>query len=623
MPLSILSNVSSLRSQRALSDSTRRVGLSFERLSSGLRINRASDDAAGLAISEDLRVESRITATASRNVSDGVSLLQIAGGALDSISSLLTRMSELAEQAANGTLGSEQRAALDQEYNSLSREIARISESTEFNGIKLFGGEQVTGSKTASSQLETVLGISADGKTVFGKNNLFPPNLHSFDTETGEVTLEIAGADYDPSGIGKVAVDASGNRVVFEAGDEIFLYDRTIGQVTQLTDAASVGTTEAYYGLTISADGNTVAFTSQARYDSAGNASGNGADQIVTIDLSTGVYGSIVGDFTTTPAHFELSANGDYLVTTSRDNFNGNNPDVGADVFVADIRSGSGSLENITNGANTDSASSGGITNDGRVFLSSSSNLGGLNPGGDNVLFEYDQGSGEFEAKLSLPTGQNFASLTLSADGQTLHFLSAGDFAGDNPNNQRQLFRYDADLDQVTQITALTTSTFINASLISADGSLVTDNAGTFNFNYFDTTMSAANISIDTGDGSIGVIQTELGALRASLDGFSGYVISSEFAAKQTLDVLEENRGQLASIQGSIGAGLSRLETAHSVLGQKKLEFDSARSRIVDVDVADEAAQLTRNTILQQAGAAVLTQANAQTDLALLLLESS
>ncbi|MCB0346112.1 MAG: hypothetical protein KDD66_13420, partial [Bdellovibrionales bacterium] len=185
MPLSILSNVSSLRAQRVLGNATRQTALSFERLSSGLRINRASDDAAGLAISEDLNVKSRIAATASRNISDGVSLLQIAGGALDSISNLVTRMSELAEQAANGTLGNEQRAALQQEYVALNREIARISESTEFNGIKLFEGEKVANSAVVVGALGIVKAISGDGRYVFTNNSVVPPDLIMLDTETG------------------------------------------------------------------------------------------------------------------------------------------------------------------------------------------------------------------------------------------------------------------------------------------------------------------------------------------------------------------------------------------------------------------------------------------------------
>ncbi len=112
----------------------------MEKLSSGLRINRASDDAAGLAISEGLKSDIRALEQASRNAADGVSLAQTAEGALDEVSNILLRMKELAEQSLNGTLSDTDRGALDAEYTALQDEIDRIASSTEFNGVKLLDG---------------------------------------------------------------------------------------------------------------------------------------------------------------------------------------------------------------------------------------------------------------------------------------------------------------------------------------------------------------------------------------------------------------------------------------------------------------------------------------------------
>ena len=145
MALTVNTNIASLNAQRRLSSSTQDLRQTFERLSSGLRIVRAKDDAAGLAIADALRADSRIASVAIRNANDGISLVSIADGALDQMSSVLTRMAELSEQAANGTLGVAQRSAVGLEFSALASEIQRISETTTFNGLQLLsGGQQVS-----------------------------------------------------------------------------------------------------------------------------------------------------------------------------------------------------------------------------------------------------------------------------------------------------------------------------------------------------------------------------------------------------------------------------------------------------------------------------------------------
>jgi flagellin len=142
MALTINSNIAALNAQRRLSASTNDLRQSFERLSSGLRIVRARDDAAGLAIADTLRADERIAAVAIRNANDGISLISIADGALGQMGSVLARMAELAEQAGNGTLGTAQRSALHQEFAALGSEIQRIAETTVFNNLALLSGSQ-------------------------------------------------------------------------------------------------------------------------------------------------------------------------------------------------------------------------------------------------------------------------------------------------------------------------------------------------------------------------------------------------------------------------------------------------------------------------------------------------
>lgn len=128
--LTINSNIASLNAQRSFGNATKRLSDSFTRLSSGLRINRAVDDAAGLSISESLKLDTRVFNQGIRNLNDGASVLSIADGALSELSSIMVRLNELAEQSANGTLGNRQRLALDQEAQSLAREYNRIARST-------------------------------------------------------------------------------------------------------------------------------------------------------------------------------------------------------------------------------------------------------------------------------------------------------------------------------------------------------------------------------------------------------------------------------------------------------------------------------------------------------------
>ncbi len=140
MGLRVNTNVTSINAQRNLSSVTDRLSGNFRRLSTGLRISTAADDAAGLAISERLRSQVRSLEQAKRNANDGISFVQTAEGALNEVSSILTRLRELAIQSSNGSVSNQDKETLDEEFQSLVNEINRIGSSTEFNGIKLLDG---------------------------------------------------------------------------------------------------------------------------------------------------------------------------------------------------------------------------------------------------------------------------------------------------------------------------------------------------------------------------------------------------------------------------------------------------------------------------------------------------
>jgi flagellin len=176
MAISIGSNITSLQAQRRLDNTGTKLSQAFNKLSSGYRINRGADDAAGLAIAESLKAQSRIASQAMRNTNDGISTIAIADGALGEVANILARLAELASQSANGTLSTQQRSVVSNEFVALSSEIERISQVTEFNGIKLLSGTNTitiqvgTGSGASSqigytNQLATLQGIGLGNAT--------------------------------------------------------------------------------------------------------------------------------------------------------------------------------------------------------------------------------------------------------------------------------------------------------------------------------------------------------------------------------------------------------------------------------------------------------------------------
>ena len=162
MGLRVKTNVDSLIAQRRLDENRRQLGDSLEKLSSGQRINKSADDAAGLAVSERIRGRVASLGVAKRNASDGVSYLQVAEGGLNETTNIIIRMRELATQAASDTLGARERSFLDKEFTQLRDEIGRIVDSTEFNGSKVL--QPGDGDKP----LQIFVGASNRGKDAAG-----------------------------------------------------------------------------------------------------------------------------------------------------------------------------------------------------------------------------------------------------------------------------------------------------------------------------------------------------------------------------------------------------------------------------------------------------------------------
>ena len=192
--LSILTNPSSLNAQRNLANSQRLMDSSLSRLSSGMRITKASDDAAGLAVSENLRAQVRGLQQASRNASDGISVVQVAEGAMNEVTNMLIRQRELAVQSASDGISNTERGYLDTEYEALADEIDRIAASTSFAGNTLING--------GGSSMDFQVGTDASA------NSRISIDFSSVDVTTSTLNVDKASVGVDSKANAQAAITA-------------------------------------------------------------------------------------------------------------------------------------------------------------------------------------------------------------------------------------------------------------------------------------------------------------------------------------------------------------------------------------------------------------------------------
>ena len=249
MPQTINTNINSLTAQRNLNASQSSLATSMQRLSSGLRVNSAKDDAAGLAIAERMNTQVRGLNVAARNANDGISLAQVAEGALGKVGDMLQRMRELAVQASNATNSAEDRKALQAEVGQLRDEINRIAKTTAFNGAKLLDGSftastfQIGANSGETITVAALTDSSAAGlsKVVYGSDSIVTGTAGEVSDLTaitdGSMALTVAGATYS---LGDIGVARSGeerlgqiveaiNRRTADTGVTAFLTSNTDG----------------------------------------------------------------------------------------------------------------------------------------------------------------------------------------------------------------------------------------------------------------------------------------------------------------------------------------------------------------------------------------------------------
>lgn len=611
------SNIASLQGVRRLSENADALSQTFERLSSGMRINRASDDAAGLAVQSALNVDRRVYSQGVRNINDGLSLLNIADSTLSNASSIVTRLTELAEQAANGTFGLSQRESLNSEAQALASEYLRITRSATFNGISLFDG--------SLQGLRVQGGYGTDG-SIFSRlgGGIWNGTFGSTTSITGAIGgSDIKTSDLNGDGIQDlVNTTGTGISVQLGNGDGSFLaaisYDMGVTSTldVELSDINGDGRLDAIVG---GANGG-VGIVG-IRF---GQGDGTfGAATTLTTSLSAvhsiavgdldrdGIADLAVGGAIGTASKVNLfmgTGNGTFSTYKT---YSGSGLTATGDVQLVDLNS-DGFLDLISTGSGS-GAPQVSLNNGNGTFGTPLANVGyGINAArfadinGDGkkdiitvnagvVIVGFGNGDGTFGAGNSLTAGQSIVTLEIAdINGDGIQDIAAGSRFGPSVLLGNGNGTFSGPIS--TSIMLNTISDFTIADI---------NNDGVLDF-----------LGANTSDG----VRLSLSNTKDGIGSILSFSLNSIADARQALSQFSNLSTRLSNQRGTIGAFQSRMNVASAVLSVAAEQSAAAESRILDVDVAQESAELTRRKILQQSSAAILAQANQQPKIALSLL---
>lgn len=589
----INTNVSSLNAQRNLTKSQSDLSTSLQRLSSGLRINSAKDDAAGLAISS--RMSSQISGInqAQRNSNDGISLAQTAEGALASVGDSLSRMRELAVQASNATNSASDRAALQAEVEQLVQQINTVATQSSFNGVKLLDG-------TFNSQTFQV-GANA-GETI--------------------AISSIASAKTDALGVGTTSSYSTSRAGVLTAGNI------AAGGIT--VNGYGIGPTQRD-GVS-AAGGNDSAIAKAAAFNAV-----TGQTGVSATANATAVTGVAATTFTA-------------IAGTAADSLYVNGVNIGA---VAAGGNATGQGVNVSAAINA-------VSNQTGVTATFSTTTGAISltaADGRNISLMAGTG-GTTAAKAGL-TAATYSAAGVAAAGAATTFTALA--AGDLTINGYDVGAVSAGTDATTQgnnvgaaINALTSKTGVTATVagtgiitltsaagqdISISGSLTNQATTATNTGFSAAQMNSNTATVSRGNitlkstGSAGITLGGADIARAGLTtaytaatatfgaGVSSVDLTTAAGAQNAIATLDSALANINSSRANLGAVQNRFSAVVSNLATTSENLSAARSRIMDADFAQETATLTRAQILQQAGTAMLAQANSVPQNVLSLLQ--
>ena len=604
MPQIINTNIASLNAQRNLNRTQNELAVSLQRLSSGLRINSAKDDAAGLAISERMTTQIRGINQAIRNANDGVSLAQTSEGALGEVTANLQRIRELAVQSANATNSASDRAALDLEVQQRLAEIDRIASQTSFNGLKVLDGTfgsaafqiganvgeiinvslgtsvrtgDIGAVATAqSANLSTV--ITAGQDEVVGVTASYtsgPIAAHDYSTVTGSAatftTDDLTAGDFDDA-VFTITVPG-GNTFTVDADGEEFT---NVGEIADFIQGLD-GYDEA--GFTVAAVGDTLVFTASENADGEfefGGANGG----LLTAGDTESVEG--VADDTSANATFTVGGPGGTAITVTL------NSDITSAADLAAVITGHADYADsgFTVAVDPDDATR-------LVFTASAADTeGSITFGGANSGIITTGGSGT--SGVTAVDGVDAASVTV-----------AGNFSIQIGTGEAVSIA-DGEYTSLQQMVDA-----INIAIGNAGQASISDN-GTISI------VSADTINIS---GDVGLTTLGFGARTQASGSLSSASVATAEAANDTMQRIDSALTSINNLRSTFGAIQNRFESTIANLAATSENLSAARSRIMDADFAQETAALTRAQILQQAGVAMKSNARCSPKLALKLLQ--
>ena len=563
-------NLQAMNANRMLGITTKEASGSTEKLSSGYRINRAADDAAGLAISEKMRKQIRGLSQASSNAEDGISCVQTAEGALAEVQDMLQRMNELAVQAANGTNSATDRQYIQDEFDQLIEEIDRVAETTKFNETYLLKGDDAKPTKNM---------YITNYSVTYTKNDL-PNNIKGIDYKTNYVGTNniyiVSSSIYSTSS----NISLTGNKI--QNGDDITKYMEKVkaGNTKDTNKAGATLNTTSYVAFV------NVELDSDVQKGSNGNVNGHGQTN-VTKDLST--------DGTTST----VRANRDLFIYNT------------ANSTVTRITEGTDMTEYL----NTDNT------------MKDKYRLVDVLYGDEKKVDS--KAATSTRVQTSITNNQPFAwtdnylerdvssKQLYDADGQIVSGVALNKFFDENGNYKGGLYT-SAQARAIDEVFANANDP--RAKQLKDIGGNVT--AATINaYITQSSTQVAAALDVELHAGSDSdrnnKVQVELSTLTAAglgIDKLASYNIgivdSTGNNATDAIDVIADALNMVSRQRSALGAVQNRLEHTIKNLDNVVENTTSAESAIRDTDMAEEMVKYSNSNILQQAGQSMLAQAN-------------
>ncbi len=577
MGMVVRSNIMAVNSQRQLGMNNSQVSKALEKLSSGYRINRAGDDASGLAISEKMKSQIKGLDTASLNAQDGISLVQTAEGALTEVHNMLNRMTELATRSANGINEDLNRESLQLEVDKLQEEIDRISQSTNFNGIKLLdgslGGGNVSANGTSFTGANDISKFSsAEVVTGAASGVSFTAVTSASATETFVIDGQKLEIDWSKGDAKKflesiTSVDGSTTAIATEAGKE---WANKLTELfnNQIKEQGLKGSVK------ITFDGSKFSLKSENKgSDSEFSFSGS------TLTEAEKSLGSLLFGGSTTAGDPITS-----IISKAGNEYNGNTIAAGSQ-FQMDINGTKVTVTVVTQITKTSSQTvvnmstvAANLQTDIQAAVNAYNTAMGLTPG------TYDKASG-------------------------LTGLTASDFTVEAADDGGFLIKYNGDVEDVKFSFNDIGEKDIAASLGLANGSSMAGGNRGLILQIGDTADSFNQIAVSVAN------MSSLGIGVASVD------ISKREGAASAIDTIRAAIDKVSEQRAVLGATQNRLEYTINNLDTASENLQSANSRIRDTDMAKMMMEYTKVNVLTQSAQAMLAQANQQPQSVLQLLQ--